>query len=105
MTREHDLKVWPEFFDALADGRKPFEIRKNDRDYQVGDVLRLREYAPGPDVYTGRELRRTVSYMLEGNDSLAFAFGLRTGFVAMGLENAEVERPPKPLISADFCLL
>lgn len=84
---EHDLKVWPEFFDALVDGRKSFEIRKNDRGYQKGDTLLLREYAPGPDEYTGRELRRHVMYILSGDDPLGYAFGLRSGFVAMGLLN------------------
>jgi hypothetical protein len=82
---EHDLKVWPEYFEAIASGKKPFEIRKNDRGYQVGDTLNLREYAPGPDEFTGFALRRTVSYMLSGDDPMGFAFGLRPGFVALGL--------------------
>lgn len=82
---EHDLKVWPEYYDAIEADLKPFEIRKNDRDYQVGDVLRLREYSPGPDEYTGRETRRRVVYMLNGDSPTAYAFGLRTGFVAMAL--------------------
>jgi len=48
VAQQHDLKAWPEFFDALASRRKTFEVRKNDRDYQLGDVLLLREYAPVP---------------------------------------------------------
>lgn len=86
---EHDLKVWPDYYDAIEDGRKPFEIRLNDRKYKVGDTLRLREYAPGPDEYTGRECRRTVTFMLDGNDPQAFAFGLKAGFVAMGIVPAQ----------------
>jgi len=82
---EHELKVWPEYFDAIEAGEKLFEIRKNDRDYRVGDTLWLREYEPGPDEYTGYEMRRRVTYMLNGDDPKAFAFGLRTGFVAMSL--------------------
>lgn len=82
---EHDLKVWPQFFDAIDSGSKLFEIRKNDRGYQVGDSLRLREYAPGPDEYTGREVRRRVLYMLNGDEPLGYAFGLKPGFVAMSL--------------------
>jgi hypothetical protein len=35
----HELKVEPRFLDALLDGTKAFEVRKNDRDYQVGDIL------------------------------------------------------------------
>jgi len=82
---EHELKVWPEYFEALAAGRKTFEIRKNDRDFQRGDTLVLREYAPGPDEYTGFAVKRKVSYILNGDEPMGFAFGLRTGFVAMGL--------------------
>lgn len=86
--KEHDLKVWPEYYEAIEADLKPFEIRKNDRDYQVGDVLRLREYSPGPDEYTGRETRRRVVYMLDGDHPMGFAFGLRAGFVAMALQRS-----------------
>lgn len=85
---EHELKVWPEYFEALAERRKTFEIRKNDRGFQRGDLLILREYAPGPDEYTGYSVRREVSYVLSGDDPMGFAFGLRTGFVALGLVDA-----------------
>lgn len=84
--KEHDLKVWPEYFEAIAAGRKPFEIRKNDRDYQVGDILNLREYSPGPDEYTGFAVKRTVLFLLSGDDPMGYAFGLRAGFVALGLD-------------------
>lgn len=50
---EHTLKVVPPYFDALVSGSKTFEVRKNDRAYQAGDVLRLREWHPG----TGYSLR------------------------------------------------
>jgi hypothetical protein len=40
--RQHELKTDPEAFDAVASGAKTFELRRNDRDYQVGDVLVLK---------------------------------------------------------------
>lgn len=82
---EHELKVWPEFFDALADGRKQFEMRKDDRGFKPGDTLRLREYSPGPDEYTGREVTKKITYMLWGDDPASYAFGVRGGFVVMSL--------------------
>jgi len=88
MSANHELKVWPEYFQALLTGEKTFEIRKDDRGFVVGDVLFLREYSPGPDEYTGREIWRRVTYILKGDDPTAFAFGLRAGFVAMALEKA-----------------
>lgn len=71
MSTTHDLKTWPEFFGAILDGRKTFEVRDTrDRDFAVGDVLRLREWTPGdgcrPGSYTGREATRTVSYIVRG---------------------------------------
>lgn len=84
----HELKVWPPYYDAVLSGTKPFEIRKNDRGYQVGDTLWLREYSPGPDEYTGRGIKKRVTYMLSGDDPTAYAFGLRQGFVALGLGEA-----------------
>lgn len=102
----HDLKVHPEYFAALADGTKPFEARKDDRDppYAVGDVLRLREWDQeeyttayelrisggatvaeaqafgASNAYTGRVIERRVSYVLRGGPWLA------EGYVVLGLE-------------------
>ncbi len=42
----HELKVIPPYFAALVDGIKTFEVRKNDRAYQKGDMLELREWHP-----------------------------------------------------------
>lgn len=87
-VREHELKVWPQFFDVVASGVKTFEIRQNDRDYRVGDVLRLREWLrPGTlgvtrseaeMLYTGREVRRRIAYITD--------FAQTPGFVVLGLQ-------------------
>lgn len=53
--RTHDLKIWPEHFAAVVSGDKTFEVRVNDRDYQVGDVLHLQEYDPEDERYSGAE--------------------------------------------------
>jgi hypothetical protein len=82
---EHILKVWPEYFDAILRGDKNFEIRKDDRGFREQDVLLLREYSPGSDEYTGREITARVTYCIRGNEPMGHAFGLRTGFVAMAL--------------------
>lgn len=72
--RAHELKTWPGPFQALADGRKRFEWRRNDRCFEVGDTLILREYDPARlsiwshhDIgYTGREVHARVTYVLAG---------------------------------------
>ena len=64
----HDLKCYPEPFQALWDGRKRFELRNDDRGFQVGDWLRLREWDQGKvdqyfAHYTGRVAKAQVTYI------------------------------------------
>ena len=65
MTR-HTLKTWPEYFGPVWDRTKTFEVRKNDRNYQVGDELLLREYDLLSDEYSGRHIACEVTYLLDG---------------------------------------
>jgi len=74
------LKVWSEYFDALVSGDKSFEVRKNDRNYQVGDILQLREWDKDKGEYTGRYASKVVTYMLNGG-----MFGIEQGYCVMGL--------------------
>ena len=69
--REHELKTWPQYFAAVLDGSKTFEARLDDRGFEVGDVLWLREWDLAALAYTGREVRRTVSYKLSGDPFVA----------------------------------
>ena len=64
----HELKTWPTPFQAILNGKKNYELRVNDRDFAVGDVLVLKEYDPDTDAYSGRELRTEVRYMTKGGD-------------------------------------
>ena len=59
----HDLKIWPQFFDAVVDGRKRAELRKNDRDFRDGDILNLREFDPYQEKYTGRGVTVLVTHV------------------------------------------
>lgn len=42
----HDLKSWPIPFFRVKTGIKRFEVRKNDRDFETGDIVLLREFVP-----------------------------------------------------------
>lgn len=79
--KTHELKCHPHFFAAIADGRKTFEIRRDDRHYQVGDLLALREYDPSFGD-TGKRLPPfEVVYVMMAEDFPA----ILPGFVIMGL--------------------
>ncbi len=78
----HDLKCWPQYFDRVASGEKSFELRKNDRDFQVGDYLRLNHYDPDKDQYNDSWFIRRITYILHGP-----AFGLEEGYCIMSLSN------------------
>lgn len=73
----HRLKCWPEFFEAIWDGSKPFEIREDDRDYAVGHNLHLQEWDPKTEKYTGREITKQVTYITD--------WAQRNDYVVMGL--------------------
>lgn len=47
----HDLKILPEHFIPVIEGKKLAELRVNDRNYHTGDCLHLREFHNGS--YTG----------------------------------------------------
>lgn len=76
----HELKCWPEYFDAIYIGEKRFEVRKNDRNYTVGDSLYLREWSPQFQAYTGRTLVLQINYILQGGQ-----FGIEEGYVVMSI--------------------
>ena len=82
----HTLKCWPPFFEDVIEGRKTFELRKNDRGYRVGDVLDLREWTGTG--YSGRRFAVEITYLLEG----AQQFGLMDGFVVLGLGDVRLVR-------------
>lgn len=73
----HELKIQPNFFQAIADGKKTFEIRLDDRGYQEGDEVMLREM---DTQYTGREIVAIIGYVT--------AFKQAGGYVVFSLLNA-----------------
>lgn len=79
--QEHELKTWQPYFHAVADGRKNFEIRRDDRDFRPGDTLWLRETEYGSGAYTGRNVRRTITYVLRREEDL----GLKDGYAILSL--------------------
>lgn len=89
MSTEHKLKTVAHYWDAVADGRKTFEVRRNDRAFQTGDILVLEKYNDATHNYVwdgpGRgakpfTIRKQVTYLLQGGQ-----FGIEPGYCVLGL--------------------
>lgn len=86
----HELKTDPTAFQAVADGKKTYEIRKNDRGFQTGDELWLNETKyTGAEMKNGKPLEYTdrimavkVTHILHGP-----SYGLKDGWVIMSITN------------------
>jgi hypothetical protein len=71
---EHSVKSWPHLFEAALSGTKVHEVRRlTDRDYRVGDRLRLREYDPITETYSGRELVVRITYVTSAESPCALS--------------------------------
>ena len=99
----HELKTWPEAWAAVRDGRKRFELRRDDRGFAVGDVLLLKLWRPAPwtdqvdgiyllengcpspdRAHTAATIRAVVTYKIPGGH-----FGLDLECCALGIEVQE----------------
>ena len=85
--KTHELKTWHSVYELTQTGRKPFEIRRDDRGFSEGDILLLREWDPGWEIYTGRECRKVVTLIVRG-------WGLPPGMCVMAIadEPADARR-------------
>lgn len=77
----HELKTDRDHFQDIWWNRKTFELRYDDRDYKVGDMLSLKEYNPESETFTGKVCTRVVSHVLHGP-----AYGLQEGWVIMSIK-------------------
>ena len=78
MAKIIDLKISSLYFDDVQCGKKTFELRFNDRQYDVGDILILREF-DGVD-FTGRIVSVVITYILQD-----CGFGLVDNYVILGI--------------------
>ncbi len=99
--KRHELKTWPGPFQAVWDGEKTHEFRKDDRGYERLDLLLLREWVPSVErdeegapvsgAFTGRVVLAEVTYVGRG-------FGIPHGYVALSIRmvarQVEANGPP-----------
>lgn len=66
MSKRIVKKILPEYFQDIIDGKKKYELRLNDFDIELGDILVLEEYTSsdiGIRKATGRVLEKKVNYL------------------------------------------
>lgn len=77
----HELKIYERYFKEIINNNKHFELRR-DRGFKVGDKILLREIENDSiDNYTGRELLRTIKYIIRDVPQ----YGLMDGFVILSI--------------------
>jgi len=59
----HELKIHPEHFANVKAGRKTAELRLDDRDFRIGDVLLLKEWKTRAQEFSGREIRKPITHI------------------------------------------
>lgn len=79
----HELKILPEYFKAQKAGKKNFEIRKNDRDYKVGDKLVLKEYDPKAKEFTGQSFITEITFITD--------YQQKDGYVVLGTKDLALD--------------
>jgi hypothetical protein len=86
---EHKLKTISRYWDAVAAGIKTFEVRKNDRAFQTGDILVLEKYDDERGCYEmesfeimakPKAIRKRITYLLQGGQ-----FGIEPSYCVLGL--------------------
>lgn len=80
----HQIRLAKMYFNDVASGKKPFELRKNDRGYKAGDILEMMEFEDGKN--TGRMIKAEVTFMLENYT------GLQEGYCILGIRIFEKQQ-------------
>lgn len=74
----HKLKILPKYYERVISGEKRFEIRKDDRNFKIGDLIKLEEFEGG---YTGRDSLYEIIYKLDGGFC-----GLEEGYCILSIK-------------------
>lgn len=97
----HALKIFPEYFNKVISGEKTFEIRKNDRNFLVGDYIALNEFTRESG-YTGRSALYRITYIAKDRVPVA----LPEGCVVLGIQpccfDYRTEFKVRPTVTESF---
>ena len=86
----HELKIQLPYFEAVYTGLKTFEFRKDDRDFEVGDLIRFRVLGKtilGVDNSVLSDVLFKIKYILRDIPDL----GLPQGYCILGIVRMEMK--------------
>lgn len=86
MNKTHKLKTHPEHFQKVWDGIKTFEIRRDDRGFEIGDTVILDEYDPDLKIYLSRSIQFPISDITRD----VYKFGLRRNYCILSFQRSGV---------------
>ena len=78
---EHEVKILEQYANLNNENKKPWELRKNDRNYKVGDWIRFHIIDDETKKPTGFSYRRKIIYLFEGGE-----YGIEKEYCIMTLE-------------------
>lgn len=81
----HYLKIKAEYYTDVEIGLKTFELRKNDRNFQVGDVLMLIKLDDKGNE-TDQVIKKKVKYILKDCPQ----YGLKEGYAILGIDTGNL---------------
>lgn len=85
----HELKILPQYFEDVKCGHKTFELRKDDREFQTGDILMLKEFNQNKKYktinetetnFSGKKVLRQIKYILKDIE------GLNKNYAILGIK-------------------
>ena len=87
MSVQHNIKIKQVHLLRILSGQKTFDVRLNDRNYQVGDRVKFlplddENYNVYERAKADRRFNYTVTYVQYG-------YGLQDGYVVLGIEKEE----------------
>ena len=83
-------KVQQEYFEAILEGRKTFELRLADFKCKPGDTLVLKEQKQGTREFTGREKEFDITYIASTKEAEKFSTkedNDKYGFVVLAIND------------------
>lgn len=86
-----EKKLWAEYFDRVASGKKKYELRLNDFEINEGDTLVLREWDKEKKEYTGREIEKQVTEVSRFKLEDLYAFWSQEDIKAKGIQIISME--------------